>query len=29
MATYHINDEYSVHKKSNVYVAAYVTAYAD
>ena len=28
IATYHINDEYSVHTKSNVYIAAYVTAYA-
>jgi G:T-mismatch repair DNA endonuclease (very short patch repair protein) len=28
IATYHVNDEYTVHTKSNVYIAAFVTAYA-
>jgi hypothetical protein len=26
IATYHVNDEYTVHTKSNVYIAAFVTA---
>lgn len=28
VGTFHINDEYTTHQKSNVYIAAYVTAYA-
>jgi hypothetical protein len=28
VATFHANDEYTTHQKSNVYIAAYVTAYA-
>jgi hypothetical protein len=28
VATFHVNDEYTTHQKSNVYIAAYVTAYA-
>ena len=28
IGNFHINDEYTTHQKSNVYIAAYVTAYA-
>jgi hypothetical protein len=28
IANFHNNDEYTIHQKSNVYIAAYVTAYA-